>query len=202
MDIGAHLGLFSISMARWVGPSGRVYSFEPTTLSRQVLTKVVRLNGFEKIIVVRSEAVTRKSGTATFFDTGIVASNANSLVRTNRSHHSITVNAVSLDDFVIGQQLSVNCLKIDVEGAEIDLMQGAHQTFKKFRPAAILSIHPFAIKEAGQSLSDMWAMLQDFKMSVQLLEGYGDKGSESILMTEESFCEREGLFDVGIVPLI
>src|SRR3712207_1541891 len=51
-DLGAHIGLFSVVMARCVGPNGRVYSFEPTSLSREVLRQTVRLNGCEDIVEV------------------------------------------------------------------------------------------------------------------------------------------------------
>lgn len=201
MDIGAHLGLFTIVMARCIGPSGRVFSFEPTPLSRHVLSETVRLNGSEKIVVVRSEAVTGSSGVATFYGTGTNASNANSLVRTIRSRDSITVNTVSLDDFVTAQQIVVRCLKIDVEGSELDLLRGAQTVFKKLRPTAMLSIHPASLQQAGQSLSDLWMILQEYHLSVQLVDDYHDGPWDPSLMTERSFCERQDLFDVGLIPL-
>src|SRR5438876_1042115 len=43
LDIGAHIGLFSVVMARLVGPSGRVFSFEPSQVSRRVLQETIRI---------------------------------------------------------------------------------------------------------------------------------------------------------------
>src|SRR4051794_23344965 len=82
MDLGAHLGLFTVVMARLVGPNGRVFSFEPTPQTRAVLEKTVRLNGCDTIVEVHGEAVAGATGTSVFYDTGDVVSNANSLVHT------------------------------------------------------------------------------------------------------------------------
>src|SRR5437879_13846628 len=60
LDVGAHIGLFSVLMARLVGPSGRVISFEPTPLTRRVLDETVRLNGFGDVVEVRAEAVSAR----------------------------------------------------------------------------------------------------------------------------------------------
>src|SRR3712207_5734051 len=57
LDIGAHIGLFSVVMARLVGASGHVFSFEPTPLTNEVLKETVRLNRCEEIVEVRGEAV-------------------------------------------------------------------------------------------------------------------------------------------------
>src|SRR5262245_11518822 len=84
MDIGAHLGLFSVFMSRQVGPSGRVFSFEPTSHTRQALEQTIRLNHCSNV-EVRAEAVAGSSGTAMLYDTGHALSNANSLIRSERS---------------------------------------------------------------------------------------------------------------------
>src|SRR5438067_2438972 len=78
LDIGAHLGLFTVIMARRVGPGGRVLSFEPTPSTRAALSETVRLNGFRDRVQVRGEAVAGTVGQAAFYCTGDDISNANS----------------------------------------------------------------------------------------------------------------------------
>ena len=121
LDLGAHLGLFTVFMARLVGPNGHVFSFEPTPQTRSALQKTVRLNGCAAIVEVHGEAVAGATGTAVFYDTGDVASNANSLVHNARSRQGMEVPTICLDDFVAERRISVGCLKIDVEGAELEL---------------------------------------------------------------------------------
>ena len=86
LDIGAHIGLFTVVAARLVGPTGRVYSFESTPNTRKTLERTVQLNDIADWVHVHGEAVSRVSGTATFFDTGHPGSNANSLVPSTERH--------------------------------------------------------------------------------------------------------------------
>ena len=191
LDLGAHMGLFSVVMSQLVGKQGRVYSFEPTPSTRSVLKEVVKINGCSHNVQVRSEAVSREKGTFFFYDTGDLVSNANSLVQTARSAGKIEVNAISLDEFAAEQKEKINCLKIDVEGAELDLLEGAKKVFTEMRPVALLSLHPASIKANNQSLESIWDILESYKMRM-IYEGKP--------ATKESFCGHDELFDVNLFP--
>lgn len=191
LDLGAHMGLFSVVMSQLVGKEGRVYSFEPTPSTRSVLKEVVKINGCDHNVRVRSEAVSKQKGTFFFYDTGDLVSNANSLVQTDRSANKIEVNAVSLDEFAEEQNAVINCLKIDVEGAELDLLEGAKNVFKKMRPAALLSLHPASIKANKQSLESIWDTVKSYDMRM-IYEGRD--------ATKDSFCGHDELFDVSLFP--
>lgn len=191
LDIGAHLGLFTVVLARLVGPAGRVFSFEPTALTRQVLERTVRINGCSSVVEIRAEAVSRATGMAEFHDTGDPGSNANSLIRTQRSRSSANVPTISLDDFVKSRGIQPGCLKIDVEGAELDLLRGAGDVFMRCRPAVYLSLHPAAIHKGGGSLAEVWELLHRYRMSVR---------SDGKPLDETVFCQSERLFDVGLLP--
>ena len=100
IDGGAHIGLFSVVMARAVGPAGRVLAFEPTPDSRAVLYRTLELNGLDNV-TVRSSALSSSSGTAIFHATGDPGSNANSLGRVKRSAVEFSVNTCALDDLAL-----------------------------------------------------------------------------------------------------
>lgn len=191
MDLGAHMGLFSVVMSGLVGKNGRVYSFEPTPSTRNVLKEVVRLNDCDHNVRVRSEAVSKQKGTFYFYDTGDEVSNANSLVQTARSKDKIEVKAISLDELAAEENIKIDCLKIDVEGVELDLLEGAEKVFNEMRPIALLSLHPVSIKANNQSLEDIWNTVKSYRMRVIY------EGKET---TKESFCEHDGLFDVHLFP--
>lgn len=201
MDIGAHLGLFSVFMARLVGPSGRVFSFEPTPLTRKTLQKTVRINGCENSITVRGEAVAGSTTTMRFYDTGMLLSNANSIIHSLRSRRSLTVKTVSLDDFVATYQLNVRCLKIDVEGAELELLRGACRTFLIDRPAAALSVHPAQLNNAGYILADVWSVLEEYNMSVRLLTDNKRARSQIAAIDKAWFCRQQDVFDIELLPM-
>jgi FkbM family methyltransferase len=191
LDVGAHIGLFTVVMARLVGPAGRVFSFEPTPTTRRVLERTVRLNRCSDRVEVRAEAVTRVSGRADFFDTGDVASNSNSLVASGRHRRQFSVDAVAVDEFLSARKLSVGFLKIDVEGAELDALRGAEQTLRRDRPAVALALHPDGVRRSGGSLHEIWRLLVDHRLAVTR---FGAK------VVESWFCRQQELFDVQCIP--
>jgi FkbM family methyltransferase len=192
LDIGGHIGLFAVFTAHLVGSEGKVFSFEPTPLTRGVLQEVVGLNDCSDIVEVRPEAVSAKSGETVFFDTGDDISNANSLVRTERSKREILVKITSVDEFVAERNLTVSCLKIDVEGAELDVLRGARETFLTHRPAARLGLHPPFITQNEHSLGEIWDTIQEYRLTVEFEGNPVDKGW---------FCSQAKLFDVNLLPI-
>lgn len=191
MDIGGHIGLFAVVNAKLVGPTGKVFSFEPTPFTRGVLQEVVDLNGCSEIVEVCGEAVSSKRGETVFFDTGDTISNANSLVKTARSKTEIPITLISVDEFVKERDLKIDCLKIDVEGAEMDVLTGARETFLSMRPAARLGLHPQFIAQNSQTLDDIWRILVEYKLNVIFDGNPAEK---------EWFCSQPDLFDVNLIP--
>lgn len=191
LDIGGHIGLFAVVTGRLTGEEGRVYSFEPTPFTRSVLTQVVELNGLGGIVEVRPEAVSSESGETVFFDTGDTISNANSLVRTERSKGEIPVKVTTVDEFAADHALQVNVMKIDVEGVELDVLTGARSTIMNDRPLIRLGLHPPFITQNGQSLSQIWDLLAEYRMKVLYDEAD---------VTRDWFCSRDLLFDVELRP--
>jgi len=191
LDIGGHIGLFAVVTARFVGSEGKVFSFEPTPFTRSVLKEVVELNGCSETVEVRGEAVSSRGGETTFFDTGDAISNANSLVKTERSKTGIPVKLVSIDEFVRDRDLKVHCLKIDVEGAELNVLIGGRETFLTQRPVARLGLHPPFIVQNGQTLDDIWRVLSEYKLIVTF-DGHP--------VEKEWFCSQTELFDVNLLP--
>jgi FkbM family methyltransferase len=159
LDVGAHIGLFTVLMARCVGPSGSVLSFEPTPLTRQALLDTVRRNSSADIVEVREEAVSDRVGLARFHDTGDPLSNANSLVESSRSKAVLTVPVTTVDAVVTERKLTVSCIKIDAEGSEIDIVRGAAATINRCRPALQIEVHPRAIRNSGRDPNELWDLL-------------------------------------------
>lgn len=191
LDIGGHIGLFAVVTGKIVGPEGKVFSFEPTPFTRSVLEEVVVLNDCAGVVEVRGEAVSSRRGETIFFDTGEAISNANSLVKTIRSKKEIPMSLISVDEFAKERNLSVDCLKIDVEGAELDVLIGARDTFLTQRPVARLGLHPSFIHQNDQSLDDIWRVLLDYKLNA-VFEGKA--------VERDWFCSQPDLFDVNLMP--
>jgi FkbM family methyltransferase len=190
LDCGAHFGLFSVVASKAVGERGKVFAFEPMPDVRAILESVVSLNECGNVRI-RPEAVSRDRGKATFFQTGNEASNANSLVKQEKHGGGIDVDLISIDEIRNEEGLKIACVKIDVEGAEYDLLQGASDTLSIDRPALFLSLHPSALKNADVPLSNIWIYLEDHGYSLEL---DGEPVSNSW------FCAQTDLFDVECIP--
>lgn len=191
LDVGAHIGLFSVVIARSVGSAGRVFSFEPTPETRGVLESVVRLNGVQDVVAVRPEAVAECTGFAEFHSVRVAGANSNSLVRTDRHESVMSVPTTNIDDFVAGCAERCDLVKIDAEGAELAVLRGAMHTLRTLRPSMWLALHPASLVGSGASLRMIWELLEDAGMRVR--RGHA-------LASRDWFCGQSELFDVAVVP--
>ncbi len=132
-DIGAQAGFYSLFFSQLVGTTGRVYAFEPCAYEARYLLDHIRLNNVANICVIQA-AVSERSGlTALTFDRG-QTQNAIS----DRSDAVLQVPAYSLDD----RRLPAPALiKMDVEGAESAVLEGARRMLREHRPVVFVALH-------------------------------------------------------------
>jgi hypothetical protein len=69
-DVGANVGVYALQFARWTGPSGRVFAFEPNPISAGILAEHVRMNDVAARVEIVRAAVAGTSGTQTFTTPG------------------------------------------------------------------------------------------------------------------------------------
>ncbi len=136
IDIGANVGLFTLTAARAVGPGGRVYAFEPSSRERAYLERNIRQNGFDNVVVAPC-ALADAPGELDI----LIASDGglNSFARNKHPEQQVErmerVSVVTLDDFVKRNAIGdIRLIKIDVEGAEHLVIAGASETLGR-RPA-------------------------------------------------------------------
>lgn len=171
IDIGAHIGLFSIIAAQVTGKSGKVYAFEPAPSTYALLQKTVLINHEEQVIETFQKAVGKENGKIIFFVSNDQADNSNSLVnyKEDRSLHGIDVAVTTIDNFVMEKNISrLNFIKIDVEGAEFDTLQGAAETLKNLKPVCIVAIHPQPIAAKGDKLEDIYDFIVNCNYRITL----------------------------------
>jgi FkbM family methyltransferase len=123
LDCGSHIGL-SVAWFKQRFPGARIIAFEPDPETFQLLQTNVAINGFEGVELLNLAVATGR-GTAAFYgEFGVAApmASAHSLRRdwgTQRSDQSIQVKTVPLADYI---DRPVDYLKIDIEGAELEVM--------------------------------------------------------------------------------
>jgi len=137
-DIGAHAGFYSLLAARRVGPGGHVYAFEPLPVNIANLRRHVALNNLSNVDVF-PVAVSDRSGT------GEMSPGDDSYSAHLARGGGITVEAVALDDLsMAGLVAEPNLIKIDAEGAELAVLQGARGLLRRARPIVLLATHVLA----------------------------------------------------------
>lgn len=155
IDCGANLGLYSLYAANKLGWEGSVCSFEPNPEVFSRLRENIRLNGFEKFIEAHEVALSDKEGTAELqipSYTHTVAS-LSPLGEEDPGAKTLVVPLDTLDSLVDGRQ--VEGMKIDAEGHELPILQGAENTLRKHCPWLLLEYS--ATREEKASLAE-WAV--------------------------------------------
>lgn len=144
-DVGAHFGYFTLLMAKRTGPRGRVVAFEAYPPNTQQLRANVRVNGYQDWVQVENIAVCDRSSAQVALFPGRERSSAEwNIVGHDTGGNStvpeLEVAATSLDAyFAIGSQVDV--VKIDVEGAEADVIRGMRRLLNECRPSVLVEFH-------------------------------------------------------------
>jgi FkbM family methyltransferase len=168
-DLGANVGYYTILSALRAGPGGRVYAFEPLPRNLAFLKRHLALNRIENAVVIGA-AVSDRSGTARFAEDSSVSKGRIG------PDGSIEVTAVALDDWIgDGRLPRPDLLKIDVEGAEFQALQGARTLLASSHPTIFLSTH------SGQAHRDCLALLESIGYRVTPVDGRPLERSRDIL---------------------
>jgi FkbM family methyltransferase len=164
-DVGANVGYFAAMMGRL---ARKVYAFEPVPLNYHVLSANIILSGLQNIETFQV-AASDKDGTAKFTISTDTA--YSSLLDTGRNPigSSVAVDTVTLDSFCVQHSIPrIDCLKIDVEGAEPKVIAGASKILSdpKRRPRFIVAeLYNPMLQVYGSSIPAM----------VETLAGFGYK---------------------------
>ncbi|SHL06286.1 FkbM family methyltransferase [Rhodothermus profundi] len=139
-DIGANVGFFSVLAAKLVGPTGKVYAFEPFLQNIEAIRKNAALNSFEEIIEIWHGAVSNRSGSGKLVL--CESSDRFRLEDTAVNAPSITVPLYTIDELVLkGRLRPPDLVKIDVEGHELQVLQGMEETIRRYRPVILCEVH-------------------------------------------------------------
>jgi FkbM family methyltransferase len=142
IDVGANIGQWAVPMARAVGKQGQLFAFEPIPAMYAALNKTFQVNGWAHARAF-DVALSNRSGTAEFFvnlrndhwdDSGL-----SSLEHSVEAAAPIKVKTITLDEFAASRSVEViSFIKIDVEGHEYAVLEGAKQTLSAHRPVLVI----------------------------------------------------------------
>ena len=164
VDVGANAGYYSVLASRHVGEAGAVVAFEPSPAIRARLERNVQMNELGNVSV-RPHAVSSRHGHAPFYESADPGNSGIASLRSGagRAATPCEVATTTLDDVAAGLARRIDLVKIDVEGAELDVVAGGARTLG--RPDA-----PIIVFESfGRAAREMFDALRDFGYHVRTL---------------------------------
>ena len=172
VDIGAAFGFYAIMASRRVGQQGRVVAIEAQPDSFDMLNKNIKLNKLANIITLNYAAYSEKTKVRLYSSYSIIQERAGQSLQS-----FIEVSADTLDNLLLGVGIDeVNWIKIDVEGAELEVLKGAEGLLSRSTDIALLiEVHsPDLVKPIVE-------LCRSFNFGVQFKKNY-ENGSSHILL--------------------
>lgn len=171
IDIGANLGVHTLAAARAMQGQGRIIAFEPFEPTQRLLTKSIWMNGFSAMTEIHQSAVSNRSGHQSLF------------LGASSGHHSlfqltatsppalqpVAVPLVRLDD-VVPNSTPVDLIKIDVEGAELDVLESAKSLIASNPSIALIVEFGFThLARTGNTTQDWLAAFHEVGLVYQAI---------------------------------
>lgn len=159
VDGGGYFGNFSILASRIVGKKGKIFTFEPDKKCCEIMKKRFRRLGIKNIQIYQYALYNKKCQMYLEGEPG-----AGSLIPDKKSPaiNKLRVNCIDLDSLVKTEKISkIDFIKMDIEGAEIEAIDGMKSTLKKFRPN--LAIASYHIRNGKQTSFQVEQKLKKYK---------------------------------------
>jgi FkbM family methyltransferase len=176
VDVGANIGYYTLLAAKLVGDKGRVIAFEPEPQNYALLVRNIKLNSYRNVVPVK-KAVSRKTGTADLFINK--QAGAHGFFPDRDDNIGVTrVETVSLDQYFKGRENPIDIIKIDVEGAELAVLQGMPNIIRNNDNLKVFTefFWPSGLQKSGFSPRQYWDKLSEsgFKF-IYLINDYEQK---------------------------
>ena len=177
IDIGANIGYFTLIMAKGIRENGKVFSFEPEPKNFELLKKNVEINNYSNVILEK-KAIGNKTGTAKLYladrKNNVFSSGMHRIFRSDlvsQIADPILINIIKLDDYLQDLKFikKIRLIKIDVEGAEFDVLKGMNKILDENKEIKIvMEFSSENLEDYGSNAYDVvdFLMNKGFKLSV------------------------------------
>jgi FkbM family methyltransferase len=193
VDVGAHVGWFTLIGARMVEPLGRVLAIEAETENYLHLLKHIKLNITNGSVRAYSRVATSYCGPVQFHlnldnDGGHALwppSNHSFNEKTKETPQVVELQGITLDELCRKEGVSeIKLVKIDTEGAEVEVLRGAKQLLSEHRIEHVIAeVNAFGLKQMGTNVDEMIELLTDFDYSYENIGTPGEEFVYNILFT-------------------
>ena len=189
VDIGAHIGLYTIISSKRVGANGKVVAIEADPGNFEMLNRNIKLNKLANVIPLNYAVYSKETKIKLYLpsgESGFTKYNTIMSDWVNTKDKFVEVNANTLDYLLQSKGIKeeqVNWIKIDVEGAEFEVLKGAHNVLSKSKDIVLLmELHgpPDVYRPKVQELVNLY----NFK--IELEKSYEENGSMHIIVQKSS----------------
>lgn len=157
VDLGAHIGYFTLLAAELVGKNGKVFAFEAAPDNYTLLIKNIAINGYQNVFPVQ-KAVSNRTGSMT-----LVLFDYDSCIHYvcdsyDGKDKSVTVETITLDEFL--KDAAVDFIKMNIEGSEMAALQGMPNLLERNKNIKIVTeFAPGYIRRNGSTPKEFLDML-------------------------------------------
>lgn len=181
VDVGAHIGYFTIILSEIVGNDGKVIAFEPNPITYSILKKNIETNNLTNVILEQLALSNIKS------EEYLSMSDLSAGTSIHKTHpDGVKVKTTTLDEYF--KDTKINFLKIDVQGSEYNVLCGGNKVFSK-KPKCIIEIHPIIFDNNGNTIhsKQVIEILTKLKYEIFNLTKREPLGKEEIIRAD-LFC--------------
>jgi len=178
IDIGAHIGYFTLMASKMVGPQGTVISVEPEISNTAHLGKHLSENDIENVVLINAAVGSETRNTAFYINSDNDGGHAlwdsaiNPLCEKTRQTGVVReVRMLTLDDIIRQANIdSVNAIKIDTEGAEKNVLEGGIQSLMTYDiPYIVCEINRFGLHQMGTNEKEFRDFMKDLGYDTYLM---------------------------------
>lgn len=199
-DIGANIGIYALQLARLTGPAGRVIAIEPIGWAVDKLRRTLELNNLTNVTVEKLALSNRsvENQDVEFYASWPydLSSNRDPVHGTGQKIKD-KVDFITLDDYVRREGIKkIDLIKLDVDGYEYRIIQGAADSLKRLRPLMIVELCRGTLEEAGYNVEGVVDLLLSLDYSIFTLKFKAYRDREALLAS----VPADGHIDVLCIP--
>jgi FkbM family methyltransferase len=180
IDAGANIGVYTIQAAAAVGDTGRVYAFEPMRKTFEMLSRSVDANGYGKRCMLYNEGLGAGMSSGSFHLSSHLTNPGSSYISVGAEGEHIQIRPIDSIDY----DCPIRFIKIDVEGFEPHIINGARRTIARHAPVILTEFFPRSLREIGGiSGAQYVALLEEAGYSMTV---FSESGSREIVTADNA----------------
>ena len=184
IDIGAHIGRYTITGSKQVGITGKVVAIEADPDNFELLKRNIALNNLTNVLPLNYAVFSTRTRIKLYEQSASAKYNSVMLTRAAKTKNYVEVNADTLDSILKQNRINqVNWIKIDVEGAEFEVLKGSSETLSGGNISILLEIHNI---EDPNHYHNVVNFLKHLNYEMTFEQRYDESGEGHIIFRKEN----------------